>query len=83
MDGIEFAALDTLQHGLPRDAEPLGGLIDEAALREGLPLRKSQWKDYLDWAAESFRIAANGVADETQIHTHMCYSDGSSLGAFM
>ena len=48
--------------------------IDEAALREGLPLRKSQWRDYLDWAVESFHITANGVTDETQIHTHMCYS---------
>ena len=43
--------------------------IDEAALREGLPPRKSEWKNYLDWAIESFRITANGVADETQIHT--------------
>ena len=49
--------------------------IDEAALREGLPLRKSQWQEYLDWAVESFRITANGVDDETQIHTHMCYSE--------
>ncbi|MDE2477273.1 MAG: 5-methyltetrahydropteroyltriglutamate--homocysteine S-methyltransferase [Betaproteobacteria bacterium] len=49
--------------------------IDEAALREGLPLRRSQWEPYLAWAVESFRIAANGVADETQIHTHMCYSE--------
>jgi 5-methyltetrahydropteroyltriglutamate--homocysteine methyltransferase len=48
--------------------------IDEAALREGLPLRKSQWKAYLDWAIDAFRIAGNGVKDETQIHTHMCYS---------
>ena len=53
--------------------------IDEAALREGLPLRKSQWQDYLDWAVESFRIAANGVADETQIHTHMCYSEFNDI----
>jgi 5-methyltetrahydropteroyltriglutamate--homocysteine methyltransferase len=53
--------------------------IDEAALREGLPLRKSQWKDYLDWAVESFRIAANGVEDETQIHTHMCYSEFNDI----
>lgn len=53
--------------------------IDEAALREGLPLRKSQWKDYLDWAVESFRITANGVADETQIHTHMCYSEFNDI----
>jgi 5-methyltetrahydropteroyltriglutamate--homocysteine methyltransferase len=53
--------------------------IDEAALREGLPLRKSQWKEYLDWAVASFRIAANGVADETQIHTHMCYSEFNDI----
>ncbi len=53
--------------------------IDEAALREGLPLRKSQWKIYLDWAVESFRIAANGTADETQIHTHMCYSEFNGI----
>ncbi|MEW5904106.1 MAG: 5-methyltetrahydropteroyltriglutamate--homocysteine S-methyltransferase [Pseudomonadota bacterium] len=53
--------------------------IDEAALREGLPLRKSQWKRYLDWAVESFRITANGVQDETQIHTHMCYSEFNDI----
>ena len=53
--------------------------IDEAALREGLPLRKSQWQHYLDWAVESFRITANGVADETQIHTHMCYSEFNDI----
>lgn len=53
--------------------------IDEAALREGLPLRKSQWKEYLDWAVKSFRITANGVEDETQIHTHMCYSEFNDI----
>ncbi|HBH39832.1 MAG: 5-methyltetrahydropteroyltriglutamate--homocysteine S-methyltransferase [Curvibacter sp.] len=53
--------------------------IDEAALREGLPLRRSQWKVYLDWAVESFRITANGVRDETQIHTHMCYSEFNDI----
>ena len=53
--------------------------IDEAALREGLPLRRSQWKDYLQWAVESFRITANGVQDETQIHTHMCYSEFNDI----
>ncbi|WP_295955569.1 5-methyltetrahydropteroyltriglutamate--homocysteine S-methyltransferase [uncultured Xanthomonas sp.] len=53
--------------------------IDEAALREGLPLRRSQWADYLGWAVESFRIAANGVRDETQIHTHMCYSEFNDI----
>ncbi|WP_031387202.1 5-methyltetrahydropteroyltriglutamate--homocysteine S-methyltransferase [Desulfonatronum thiodismutans] len=53
--------------------------IDEAALREGLPLREAQWKEYLDWAVQSFRITANGVADETQIHTHMCYSEFNDI----
>jgi 5-methyltetrahydropteroyltriglutamate--homocysteine methyltransferase len=53
--------------------------IDEAALREGLPLRKAQWKEYLDWAVESFRITANGVEDQTQIHTHMCYSEFNDI----
>jgi 5-methyltetrahydropteroyltriglutamate--homocysteine methyltransferase len=53
--------------------------IDEAALREGLPLRRSQWREYLHWAVESFRIAANGVDDATQIHTHMCYSEFNDI----
>jgi 5-methyltetrahydropteroyltriglutamate--homocysteine methyltransferase len=53
--------------------------IDEAALREGLPLRRAHWRAYLDWAVESFRIAANGVRDETQIHTHMCYSEFNDI----
>ena len=49
--------------------------IDEAAFREGLPLRQAQWQGYLDWATEVFRLCASGVRDETQIHTHMCYSE--------
>ena len=53
--------------------------IDEAALREGLPLRQSQWQTYLEWAVECFRITANGVSDETQIHTHMCYSEFNDI----
>jgi 5-methyltetrahydropteroyltriglutamate--homocysteine methyltransferase len=53
--------------------------IDEAALREGLPLRRGDWKAYLDWAVESFRICASGVADRTQIHTHMCYSEFNQI----
>ena len=53
--------------------------IDEAALREGLPLRKAQWQAYLDWAVECFRITANGVRDQTQIHTHMCYSEFNDI----
>lgn len=53
--------------------------IDEAALREGLPLRKADWNTYLDWAVESFRLCASGVADATQIHTHMCYSEFNDI----
>lgn len=49
--------------------------IDEAALREGLPLRKKNWQHYLEWAARCFRITTANVKPETQIHTHMCYSD--------
>ncbi|MGI4838528.1 MAG: 5-methyltetrahydropteroyltriglutamate--homocysteine S-methyltransferase [Janthinobacterium lividum] len=49
--------------------------IDEAAFREGLPLRRAQWQAYLDWAVEAFRLCASGVRDDTQIHTHMCYSE--------
>ncbi|UTW07092.1 5-methyltetrahydropteroyltriglutamate--homocysteine S-methyltransferase [Pseudomonas benzenivorans] len=49
--------------------------IDEAAFREGLPLRRANWDHYLDWATEAFRLCASGVRDETQIHTHMCYSE--------
>ena len=53
--------------------------IDEAALREGLPLRRSEWRAYLDWAVECFRLTASGVADTTQIHTHMCYSEFNDI----
>lgn len=54
--------------------------IDEAALREKLPLRKSDWdKDYLDWAIPAFRLVHSGVAADTQIHTHMCYSEFTDI----
>jgi len=53
--------------------------IDEAALREGLPIRKSKWAAYLKWAVEAFRISASGVDDRTQIHTHMCYSEFNDI----
>ena len=53
--------------------------IDEAALREGLPLRRGDWQAYLSWAVECFRIASSGVADATQIHTHMCYSEFNDI----
>jgi 5-methyltetrahydropteroyltriglutamate--homocysteine methyltransferase len=53
--------------------------IDEPAIREGLPLRKADWDKYLDWAVKAFRISASGVQDETQIHTHMCYSEFNDI----
>jgi len=53
--------------------------IDEPALREGLPLRRRDWGAYLDWAVRAFRIAASGVKDETQIHTHMCYAEFNDI----
>jgi 5-methyltetrahydropteroyltriglutamate--homocysteine methyltransferase len=49
--------------------------VDEPALREGLPLRHARWPEYLEWAVKAFRLATSGVADETQIHTHMCYCE--------
>jgi 5-methyltetrahydropteroyltriglutamate--homocysteine methyltransferase len=49
--------------------------VDEPALREGLPLRRSDWHEYLAWATEAFRLAVSGVRDDTQIHTHMCYAE--------
>jgi 5-methyltetrahydropteroyltriglutamate--homocysteine methyltransferase len=53
--------------------------IDEPALREGLPLRASERADYLHWGVEAFRLTSSGVADSTQIHTHMCYSDFNEI----
>jgi 5-methyltetrahydropteroyltriglutamate--homocysteine methyltransferase len=53
--------------------------IDEPAIREGLPLRRENWAEYLDWAVRAFRIASAGVQDGTQIHTHMCYSEFNDI----
>ncbi|MCX8478092.1 MAG: 5-methyltetrahydropteroyltriglutamate--homocysteine S-methyltransferase [Sphingomonas sp.] len=53
--------------------------IDEAALREGLPLRRGDWQAYLDWAVDCFRLSAAGADDATQIHTHMCYSEFNDI----
>jgi 5-methyltetrahydropteroyltriglutamate--homocysteine methyltransferase len=53
--------------------------IDEAALREGLPLKKTDWPSYLDWSVRAFRVCSSGVHDETQIHTHMCYSEFNDI----
>jgi len=65
-----------------RDLEAAGiGIIqiDEPAFREGLPLRRAQWRSYLDWAGRAFRISAAVAADSTQIHTHMCYSEFNDI----
>jgi 5-methyltetrahydropteroyltriglutamate--homocysteine methyltransferase len=53
--------------------------IDEPAFREGLPLKKADWGDYLKWAVEAFRVSSSGVKDDTQIHTHMCYSEFNDI----
>lgn len=53
--------------------------IDEPAIREGLPLRHRDWPEYLDWSVNAFRLASSGVEDQTQIHTHMCYSEFNDI----
>jgi 5-methyltetrahydropteroyltriglutamate--homocysteine methyltransferase len=53
--------------------------IDEPAFREGLPLKKADWSEYLQWAVKAFRVASSNVKDETQIHTHMCYSEFNDI----
>lgn len=67
----EVVALETAGIGIIQ--------IDEPAIREGLPLRRANWPAYLDWAIRAFRISASGVNDETQIHTHMCYSEFNDI----
>ncbi len=69
-------------HDEVNDLEAAGAKIiqiDEVALREGLPLRRADWQTYLDWAVEAFRISASGVKPQTQIHTHMCYSEFNDI----
>lgn len=53
--------------------------IDEPAIREGLPLRRSDWETYLNWAVDCFRLSTAGVTDTTQIHTHMCYAEFNDI----
>ncbi len=53
--------------------------IDEPAIREGLPLRKADQQDYLNWAVRAFRVSSSNVEDDTQIHTHMCYSEFNDI----
>lgn len=69
-------ALALRQEVLDLEAAGIGIIqIDEPALREGLPLRRADWDEYLKWAVDAFRLTAGGVQDETQIHTHMCYCE--------
>jgi len=70
---IAFAIRDEVQ-----DLEKAGIRmiqIDEPALREGLPLKRNDWSNYLKWSVNAFKISSSGVKDETQIHTHMCYAE--------
>ena len=53
--------------------------VDEPAFREGLPIRRTDWSNYLDWAVKAFRLSVSGVKSETQIHTHMCYSEFNDI----
>lgn len=65
-----------------RDLEAAGARviqIDEPAFREGLPLQRSAWPDYLRWAVRAFKLSASVVRDETQVHTHMCYAEFNDI----
>jgi 5-methyltetrahydropteroyltriglutamate--homocysteine methyltransferase len=57
--------------------------IDEPAFREGLPLRRADWPEYLSWAVDAFRLSSSGVSDATQIHTHMCYAEFNDIIEFI
>ena len=79
-DSCRQIALALREEVLDLEAAGIAAIqIDEPALREGLPLRRSDWPAYLDWAGESFRLAASGVDDATQIHTHMCYAEFNDI----
>ena len=68
-------ALSVRDEAVDLEAAGIGLIqIDEPALREGLPLHRAEWPVYLQWAVDAFRLASGGVRDETQIHTHLCYS---------
>ncbi|MDR2385234.1 MAG: 5-methyltetrahydropteroyltriglutamate--homocysteine S-methyltransferase [Tannerella sp.] len=53
--------------------------VDEPAIREGLPLRKADWAEYLDWAVKAFRLSMSSAQPQTQVHTHMCYSEFNDI----
>jgi 5-methyltetrahydropteroyltriglutamate--homocysteine methyltransferase len=66
VDDLETAGIKVIQ-------------VDEPAIREGLPLRRADWQEYLDWAVESFKLSTCSVEDSTQIHTHMCYAEFNDI----
>lgn len=77
---VKQVALAIQDEVLDLEAAGLAAIqIDEAAFREGLPLRRSDWGAYLDWATKSFRLTASKVKDDTQVHTHMCYSEFNDI----
>ena len=79
-DSCRQIALALREEVLDLEAAGIAAIqIDEPALREGLPLRRADWPAYLAWAGESFRLAASGVGDATQIHTHMCYAEFNDI----
>jgi len=76
----EQIALAIRDEVLDLEAAGIGVIqIDEPAIREGLPLRRDRWNDYLTWAVDSFRLSAAGARSATQIHTHMCYSEFNDM----
>ena len=76
----EQIALAIRDEVLDLEAAGIGVIqIDEPAIREGLPLRRDRWNDYLMWAVDSFRLSAAGARSATQIHTHMCYSEFNDM----
>ncbi|GAB3673889.1 5-methyltetrahydropteroyltriglutamate--homocysteine S-methyltransferase [Salinisphaera aquimarina] len=77
---VKQVALAIQDEVLDLEAAGLAAIqIDEAAFREGLPLRRNDWKAYLDWATQSFRLTASKVKNDTQVHTHMCYSEFNDI----
>src|SRR3989344_5936084 len=81
MKGMLTGPITILQWSFVRDDQPRATTADQIAwaIREGLPLRRAGWKSYLDRATRAFRISASGVRNDTQIHTHMCYSEFNDI----
>eukprot|EP01041_Mallomonas_annulata_P015313 gene15313-32441_t len=79
--GMLTGPVTILQWSFVRDDQPRATTADQIAwaIREGLPLRRAGWKSYLERATRAFRISASGVRNDTQIHTHMCYSEFNDI----